>query len=133
MKEKVVSLDKVDLGKLFAGDTLHITTGRGDTAHHYEYLLTEKGEQGLLTERNHLGAVTAGPTKMKILGSGRYTTREQNPVQDQATALTPNWNWLNRGLFMIAAPSDGAVMERIIFDRPNQEIQSFALVTRRGK
>ncbi len=54
----------------------------------------------VLTQLDAEGNLMAGPATVLLEGSGRWTTREQNPVQTQDRALTPDYGGINVGSYL---------------------------------
>ncbi len=129
MRETVCNpIDRLELKDLCVGDRLCITTGTGEDMFTYDFMVSVSGKwpQGLFHEIRPDGTI-AGPMEMSLHGSGIYTDRKQNPVQQQARAITSYFDSLKLGDFLIAAAPGANIGERLIFDMPGQEISGISL------
>ena len=116
------NLDRVEFSELKPGDSLVITTGTGDEVFEYRFdvdSLDQSLPAGVLTETQPDGTVS-GSMPFSLQGCGRWTTREQNPVQRQTRAFTPYFDGLIVGDYMIVAIQVQTGRDRLIFDRPGQ-------------
>lgn len=64
----------------------------------YDFVVLEEGEQPIIESRNAQGDTE----KAVLVGSGIWTTRRQNPVQKQDTALTISHGFLRAGSRIIS-------------------------------
>lgn len=108
------------------GDLITITTGRDDKAWTYEFGVFDMSAHWKWP-RGALKATSPDGQESPIIpadlhGSGIHTTREQNPCQTQSWAITPNFEGLSVGSFLMAKPD--AAADRIIMDKPGQEISA---------
>lgn len=118
----------IDFENVIAGETIHITTGEAEEAHRYEFQIKEAGEwpKGMLTEYGPGGSVV-GPLPIRLDGCGRWTTPEENPVQNgdplagkphQERAFSFNAWGLRTGLYFAALPlGENNSLDRLVFDR----------------
>ncbi len=84
-----------NLSRLKQGDVLKIISlERGDVEHIDIWTVVEDGERVV---------VTAGPDarRFTFAGGGRWTTRKQNPVQDQEVAMTVSWGSVHPGQHLV--------------------------------
>lgn len=118
----------LELDKLAQGDIVIITTGVGEEAFKYAFLVREpsKWPTGLLEEIRPDGT-SIGPLPVHLHGSGRWTTRQQNPVQTQERQFTSYFDSLRIGDFLVVAASDAELGERLVFDKPGQEISYISI------
>lgn len=123
-------IDRCEFSDLNLGDTINLTLGVGDEAYKYTCVMLEVGKQwplGTFTEIAPDGAVT-GPMAVEMHGCGQWTTRQQNPVQDQlGEALTPYWDGLLVGRLMIIKDPKAAPGDRLVFDKPGQKITEISV------
>jgi hypothetical protein len=114
--------DRLEFDRLHEGDQLQIVTGQGDEAWNYSFLVKNTEARwpvGSLSAINPDG--TAEPyIGFALHGCVRHTTRSQNPVQTQRTALTPYYDGLVIGNFMWGK-FEGED-DRAVFDKAGQEI-----------
>jgi len=55
--------------------------------------------------------------EVRIVGSGMYTTKKENPVQTQDRAFSISYNWLMQGKHITFSPSvEGGFEERFVID-----------------
>ncbi len=128
MSEKLdETIERLELSSLRTGDTVHITLGQGDEAYQYTFKVAEPGKwpTGIITETSPDGSENAG--EFSLHGSGRWTNRQQNPVQTQERAFTSYFDSLTVGSFMVGAVPNAPIGDRLIFDRPGQEITDIRL------
>jgi len=114
--------NRLEFETLYPGDELVITTGLADEAYRYDFAVNStagRWPSGTLKETNPAGAVV-GPFDFELHGCGDWTTRQQNPVQDQRIAFTPYYEGLIVGRFMWGKPPGAG--DRLVFDRPGQKI-----------
>ena len=104
------------------GDVIKVVTGLGKDQHLYTFVVEDpKRMAGQLTEKRPGHRV--GPAPVFLGGSGRWTTRAQNPVQQQESAITINHYGINRGSYLIATPNAPGNHGRLFFDKKGQEIR----------
>lgn len=122
------ALEALEFKNLAAGDVLTVTTGVGDEAWDYYFVVDEPGRwpKCRLDVRNPDGD-EVGEISFEIHGCGRWTNRQQNPVQDQERAFTPYYDGLRIGSFMWGK-FEGAE-NRSSFDKPGQEISYISHTT----
>lgn len=121
-------IERLSLEEFVEGDIVHITTGTDEKAFRYRFSVEEASRwpKGQLEETRPDGTVV-GPFPVLIHGSGRWTTREQNPVQTQDRALSSYFDSIRCGDFLIAAHPDAKPGDRMIFDKPGQEISEITI------
>ncbi len=127
MSEQLVeNLRYLSFSDLRPRDSLQITTGIDDSAWKYKFLVNDVASwpSGTLQATPPNGIET-DVIPFELHGSGRWTTREQNPVQTQDKAFSANYDGLSVGSFLW-----GKVIgqtNRVVFDQPGQEISDIAL------
>ncbi len=123
------TIERIELGELIIGEVVQITTGVGENAFMYIFDVEEPGNwpKGQLSETRPDGA-TSGPSPVVLHGSGRWTTRQQNPVQTQERAFTSYFDSVSLGEFLVEAETDAKIGDRLIFDKPGQEISKIAII-----
>ena len=100
-------IERLELEGLGVGDIVRITTGVGEEAYQYRFAVEEAGRWPLgQFEETRPDGTSVGPFPMLIHGSGRWTTRQQNPVQSQEHAFTSYFDSLSPGGFLLAAAPD---------------------------
>ena len=116
-------MDQLMLDSLKKGDVIHITTGLGELAFKYTFTVEKPGTwpEGHIHEVGPDGQINQGDFTLQ--GSGRWTDRKQNPVQDQDIAFSSEFTHLSVGTFMVGATSNG----RLLFDKPGQEISEISV------
>jgi hypothetical protein len=124
MTEQLVSnVARLEFDVLRPGDHLQITTGRDDEAWKYDFaveLLEPKWPSGSLSATTPDGTAV-DPLNFEMHGCGQYTTRRQNPVQQQmGIAFTPYYDGLITGSFLWG--KFGGQIERSVFSNKGQEI-----------
>jgi hypothetical protein len=123
MREKLQTVtERVELSKLKAGRVLRVVTGNGEAAWTYHFEVQQEGKWpvGQLRAFSPDGELS-GEGKFMLHGSGIWTTRQQNPVQTQNRAFTPNFGDLQLGSFLLGSNPDNPA-ERLVFDKPGQQI-----------
>jgi hypothetical protein len=122
-------VQRFEFEDLKQGDLVHITTGIDNDAFRYEFQVEETSTlwpKGTLKEIKPDGS-EVGPFPFSMHGCGHWTTRAQNPVQDQPRAFTPYYEGLIVGRFFWGAmPGD---RERLTFDKPGQEISAIEIIS----
>jgi hypothetical protein len=121
-------IERLELERLHVGDAVHVTTGIGDEAFHYEMSIQTAGRwPTVLFKEIRPDGSEVGPFPAEIHGSGRWTTRRQNPVQDQDRAFTSYWDSLSIGCFMAIKNPNDPMGQRLVFDKPGQEITNISI------
>ncbi len=120
--------ERIELNTIAPGDILRITTGIGESAFRYTFVAETQGAwpRGQLEELRPDGSIV-GPFRVALQGSGRWTTRQQNPVQIQDRAFTSYFDSVSRGDCLVVGDPDGYTGERLIFDKPGQQITDVVL------
>lgn len=120
-------IDRLELENLRQGDVLHITLGSGEGAFQYKFTIEKQGKWpiGYIIETAPDGTSNEG--QFALHGSGRWTAQRENPVQKQQRAFTSYFDSLNVGDFMIGAVPGAGLGERLVFDKPGQEITRIEL------
>ncbi len=109
------------------GDTIHLVTGQGEEAWRYDFVVeTIEGTwpTGVLYTTMPDGTVLP-PTPFTLHGCGRWTNRNQNPVQTQERAFSPYYDGLVEGSYFWGVLP--GTRDRYAFDKPGQEITSLQL------
>lgn len=121
------TIDRLDLSDLKKGDVIEITLGSGSEAFKYSFTVETQARWpiGFLEEVSPDGTINNG--QFCLHGSGRWTTKKENPVQDQQLAFTSYFDSLNVGSFMVGAAPEAHTSERLVFDKPGQEITQIKL------
>lgn len=123
-------IERLEFSSIQAGDLIKIATGTGEETWRYDFIVQNVNDlwpEGKLTATRPDGE-EVGPVPFSLHGCGKWTTPEQNPVQTQSRAFTPYYDGLIVGLLLWGkSPASG---ERIIFDKPGQEISE--IIVRRS-
>lgn len=121
-------LENIRLTSLKVGDTVDIKLGTGNQVFSYSFIVEEEGNwpTGIMTETYPNGSL-GGSGLFSLHGSGMWTTREQNPVQDQQVAFTSYFDQLQVGRFLVGALPNAEIGDRLVFDNPGQEISGLSL------
>lgn len=118
---------RLEFSDVKMGDMIHITTGVGDQALHFDFLVEQPKDKdgwptGVLSARMPDGTELPA-AEFSLHGCGQWTTRAQNPVQTQERAFTPYYDGLVVGsYFWGAQPTEQG--DRIAFTEPGQEISA---------
>lgn len=112
---------RLEFETLYTGDAIQITTGQDEAAWQYDFDVeqTKHWPEGTIIATSPLGEKSE-PMKLALHGCGMWTNRRQNPVQTQERGFTPYFDGLLVGQFILGLPSGDR--ERIVMDRPGQEI-----------
>ena len=116
---------RLEFEVLYPGDILSITTGHDNEAWLYGFSVNNvsgwpTGTLQALSPED----IASEPVEFELHGSGRWTTREQNPVQKQGRAFTPYYHGLIVGDFLLGRFVRHP--DRVVFDKPGQEISEVA-------
>ncbi len=120
-------LEQLRLSELEAGDILTITTGAGEQAWNYTFIIEDPEgtwPKGTLSAISPDGSFVE-PVNFSLHGSGKWTTREQNPVQKQTNGFTASWESLYKGEYLVGFFEGND--ERSVFDKRGQEITNITL------
>jgi hypothetical protein len=121
-------INRLALAELNVGDRVFLKTGEGRDAFEYEFEIEDTstiGPSGQLKETRPNGN-KVGPLPFTLHGAGQWTTRQQNPVQEQERGFTSYFDSLYLGGFMVGTTP--GVEHRLIFDKPGQEISHIEVV-----
>ena len=128
MSEKLSkTIERINLSEVSVGQAIIVRTGKGDHSFTYTFRVDKPGTCPIcfLKETDSTDTVTAGGDFI-LEGTGKWTTREQNPVQTQMHAFSIDFGALNVGDFLTGRIGDGAD-SRIVFDYPGQEVNSLEI------
>ena len=120
-------IERLEFNVVKPGDVIHIITGVGDEAWVYDFTVTDTSAEwpaGTLKATTPNGT-KVGPVPFALHGCGRWTSRRQNPVQDQERAFTPYFDGLMVGRFLLGKSPEAA--ERLVFDKTGQEISEITV------
>ena len=121
-------IERLELESLQVGDVVNIITGTGEEAFHYEMSIQQAGTwPTVLFKEIRPDGSEVGPFPVEVHGSGLWTSRRQNPVQDQERAFTSYWGSLSIGCFMAIKNPKDPLGKRLIFDKPGQEITDISI------
>lgn len=99
MAEQLGIVESLELETLQAGSRLRIIAGDNPRAYGYDFLVLEAGERPhcLVMQTSPDGRLV-GPSEVTLEGTGRWTTRQENPVQTQfGEAFTISWGYVSLG------------------------------------
>lgn len=114
-----------DLSILRRDTNLTVLTGPEYDRWQYDFRVAEEVTKertfpnGILVARSPQGCLS-DEFEVSIVGSGKHTTRNQNPVQDQERAITVGFGILSIGSFLVLVMK--RTQEFIIMDESRQEI-----------
>ncbi len=107
----MADIERLDLETLPEGTSLQIKTS-SPPAVTYQVRILEKGHMPVceITEKNQDDEIIAGPTEVILVGTGHWTTPDQNPTQGgdclfgrpyQEKTISIDYSRLNIGGFLI--------------------------------
>lgn len=102
MVETLGVVEDLSLDSLEAGSRLQITAGDDPDSYRYDFLVIEPDEtpRCMFMQTSPDGSLV-GPTPVLLEGTGRWTTRKQNPVQTQEIAMTITWGRVLMGGLLV--------------------------------
>lgn len=117
------NIERLELKELLAGDVVQIVTGVDDEAWVYDFTVENPSgwPTGTLQAKTPDGN-EVGETGFSLHGAGRWTTRQQNPVQQQERAFTSHFDCVFIGGYMTGKFDDED--DRAVFDSPGQAISA---------
>ena len=126
LHQNAEALERVEIEKLRCGDSLEITTGEGDDRWTYFFTVDEaarfpKGRLSAITPKG----VFTHTMPFELMGAGNWTTRKQNPVQDQEKGFTSYFDAVYLGGNLTGLLGDER--ERVVFSEPGQTISYITL------
>ncbi len=127
-RETLEPLRQLEFKTLQVGDVVTVVTGTEDQSWRYRFDVTDTSTRwpdGTLTATKPDGD-EIGPANFALHGCGQWTTRQQNPVQDQmGLAFTPYYDGLIVSHFMWGKLE--GTEDRIVFDKQGQEISEISV------